>query len=352
MVTSKKWTSTCANASSALNGHIFLRTTSKETRYRAAMTRPSKSTISLLLISTFLLLLHSISAQVCLLCQTFNLPDPSRNVAFQAAKNYSQTPSQSTCGVIESLGSLNLNDCSGYQKLYGQQCCHNVTQNQTGTTQPTQDCRLCINQNDSPQNLQATFSVGSATLSCQTAFDLGALQLPESNCTLWQNRGATVCKCTTNATIPVNDCLLCRSKALPSPQMEGSPGKLCSELQVDARRDLASRCPVWQETYGVYCGCDFNASSPNTCRLCGGTTELPNPLQAVDLISNSGPSTSSCGQLEFQSNLPQYSCSQFQQLYAGNCCNSVIIRAAAANERFGWLVATFSGVFVVLLWNF
>jgi len=191
------------------------------------------------------------------------------------------------------------------------------------------DCPLCADPTFSPQDPQARFVAGTEVLDCQTAFDLGNLTLPQENCTFWQNRGETICQCAAGPPA-VNQCQLCEDGTpLPDPLRAALPGTPCVLVQVAAQRDEMQYCPVYQETFGVYCGCHNNNNNnnpngtANVCRLCGGTNELPDPLMTVSFTRNTIATSSnqtSCVELEFAANLPDADCAEFQLLYQKSCC--------------------------------
>jgi hypothetical protein len=191
------------------------------------------------------------------------------------------------------------------------------------------DCPLCAQVGDEPAESELlsvfTTSVGVDAVTCQTAFELETLRLPAENCTFWQNRGSTICKCGPPVVVDdvENDCKLCENlEALPFPSKEGTPGRLCAQLQVDAKRDLPENCIVWQQTVGVYCGCENpNATADLSCRLCGDDTDLPNYLA---IAISSSDTNSSCIELEFQANLEESNCNDFQSLYSDECCKGAV----------------------------
>lgn len=189
------------------------------------------------------------------------------------------------------------------------------------------DCPLCADPSHTPQDPLSRFVAGDeTTLTCQSAFDLGPLQLPEANCTFWQSRGDLVCQCAEEAPAP-NECTLCESGTLPEPLKEGLPGKVCSAVQVDAVRDEPELCLVYQQTVGVYCGCDnplATAEDQDVCRLCGGSVELSVPLFPIVIVDEEGVNIqTTCVELEFLANLPGAAadCQEFQQQYGeSGCC--------------------------------
>jgi hypothetical protein len=183
------------------------------------------------------------------------------------------------------------------------------------------DCPLCANETHTPQDPFSIFVAGDATMTCQTAFDLGPVQLPKSNCTFWQRRGETICQCAAEPP-PRNLCTLCQNgKSLPDPFLEVLPGMVCAELQLDARRDDPTNCVLWQQTYGFYCGCDNDPPMElNICRLCGDTSELLDPMAST--FENG---TFSCGEAEFDVNLPENDskCDEYISIYANRCCSEL-----------------------------
>jgi hypothetical protein len=192
------------------------------------------------------------------------------------------------------------------------------------------DCSFCSEPGHVPQLNYSAFSSGKSVYSCQNAFELGVLRLPQENCTFWQSRGASICGCASEAP-PENNCTLCEDgSSLPEPLMAGVPGKLCAQLQAEAKWDEPENCVVWQQTIGVYCGCgnpQATAVGQEVCRICGEGDEvnLPDPLLAVPLLTDLGEETSSsCGQLEFEANLFGASCDQYQIFYSKECCTSTI----------------------------
>lgn len=198
------------------------------------------------------------------------------------------------------------------------------------------DCSLCADPTHTPQDASSVFVAGSNTYTCQTAFELGVLQLPVENCTFWQSRGDTICQCAESAPEP-NDCTLCEDgSSLPQPLLEGIPGRACAQLQVDARRDSVEMCLVYQQTFGTYCGCNnsvietndtSNENGSGVCRLCNGTILLEDPTKLVPLLSSGSNNVTgeiSCVELEFEANLPDSDeCNEYQLLYQDACCLQV-----------------------------
>jgi hypothetical protein len=256
-------------------------------------------------------LVHPIAGQdTCLLC--FGpLPTPSEIVASV----------NQTC--LELQTDANANDtsmtCTEFQDLYSDTCCgRQIEPLPPGYV----DCPICVDPTHTPQDPSTVFFAGVQTLSCQRAYNFGTLRLPESNCTFWQSTGTDLCLCGNSTPPPSNDCTLCQGGgALPFPRREVAPERLCTQLQVEAKRDLLERCDLWQQTFGVYCGCGNGQSADEPiCRICDKL--LPRPLELVDLVTADGDEiSSSCGELEFDANEPgAASCAEFQEVYGGACC--------------------------------
>jgi hypothetical protein len=122
---------------------------------------------------------------------------------------------------------------------------------------------------------------------------------------------------------------------------------MCAQLQVQAKRDYPERCIVWQQTVGIYCGCDNPAvtslAGQEVCRLCGDTVDLPNPVTNVPLLTETNEETStSCGELEFSSNLPGATCDQYQALYGEACCLNAVPATTDDDEETDGALAPLS----------
>jgi hypothetical protein len=186
------------------------------------------------------------------------------------------------------------------------------------------ECPLCSDPTYTPQDPFARFVSGTETLTCESAFDLGTLLLPLENCTFWQSRGDLICQCAA-APLEANDCSLCESGDLPEPLKEAVPGKVCAAVEVDAKQGSPDLCVVYQQTIGVYCGCENQQNTTNitleVCRLCGGDMELQFPLAPVAVVDQDGKDTkTSCVELEFAANVPGANCQEFQDLHGQSIC--------------------------------
>ena len=303
--------------------------------------------------------------QLCHFCgPNVTLPDPddvplhpnnTQNLtcgALEAA--VTATATATATATNSSSTSITSTSCDLSQiSLYQQDCCRNAP----GTLLPPPpadgsldydydydyvDCPLCANHpQETPQAPYNIFDAGKATMTCQTAYDLGVLYLPPNNCTFWQDRGATICQCGAEPPTEHHKCGLCGTTngnddaddndnvvllPLPDPT-RGLGDKICAEWQIRAGWDLPERCTAWQQTIGIYCGCETTTSEPApeaVCRLCP-TKLLPNPNHVLFLLAsddNHIQTSSSCGELEFQANLPGAAagCKQYQTLYGEECC--------------------------------
>eukprot|EP00980_Cylindrotheca_fusiformis_P026547 scaffold16396_cov140-Cylindrotheca_fusiformis.AAC.8 len=191
-----------------------------------------------------------------------------------------------------------------------------IASSQGQTTDGNIDCPLCANSSHQVFGY-GTFVTDNGVITCDDAFKL-ELSLPPENCTAWQSRGENICECAAERP-ETNDCRLCDDgDALPQASLAGLPGVTCSQLQVDAQRDLADRCPIWQQTIGNYCGCN-NTANDSMCRLCGANYTFDSYKTVPGFEENT---TISCGELEFSANLDgsDSTCQQYQFLFEGQCC--------------------------------
>jgi hypothetical protein len=218
-------------------------------------------------------------------------------------------------------------------------------------------CPLCKVDGHQPQGY-GTFYMDGQVITCNDAFQK-ELKLPEANCTAWQNRGDELCGCAAEPPVG-NDCTLCQGgDSLPQGLLAGIPGTTCAQLQVDAKRDLPDRCPVWQQTMGVYCGCD-NDLSDNFCSLCGEGFAF-DPSKMVDgLISSVERAATvnnkiSCGELQFIANVPgsDYTCEQYKFIFDDKCCDAIedndLDEIDGALMKGGAGVITASAIFSILV---
>jgi hypothetical protein len=288
-------------------------------------------------------LVHPIAGQdTCLLC--FGpLPTPSEIVASV----------NQTC--LELQTDATSITCIDFQNLYSDTCCgQQIDPEPPGFV----DCPICADPTHKPQDPSAVFVAGIQTLSCEMAYDMVPLRLPEPNCTLWNSMGTDLCLCGNSTPPPLNDCTLCQGGgALPFPKREVAPGRLCTQLQVQAKRDSLQRCDLWQQIFGVYCGCGFQEPTDEPiCRICDKL--LPNPLYLVDLVTPDGDEiSSSCVELEFDANEPGTApCAEYQEDYGSVCCNFTDAPEATQPPEDGaFALVGYSSVAglaaLVVLWN-
>ena len=200
-----------------------------------------------------------------------------------------------------------------------------------------------------PNNPDGRSIFGDETITCQDAYDLGPILLPEDNCTFFQDIGTKVCYC--GVEIQTNySCTLCEDgTALPQGLLEAFPGETCAEMQVDAKRDTnESMCVYYQGVVGHYCGCNNPVTSADTCRICGDGIDLPNPQQKLRAATRS---TSSCLQVEFNASV-RGTCDAARDTYQMECCSgtpSPTPTSSAIGMGFLSLVGTTS-VMVCGIW--
>ncbi len=229
-------------------------------------------------------------------------------------------------------------------------------------------CRLCANANATPGDPEARFQVfgGHQVLTCQQVYEKGVFQLSPTDCSNLHAWGSNLCLCTTNANatfLSNNNCTLCENgSSLPMPIYEGLPSTTCAQLQVEAQRDDPSHCTTWQKTVGVYCQCNNTLLTRSTCQLCG-EYPLPNPLLEVGntnytfnvtettLATSSSSGLPSCGEWEFQANLPGSNCSDIQQHLGSSCCQNLILPTVAPKSgvKSSRMILTATSWFVTFL---
>ena len=118
------------------------------------------------------------------------------------------------------------------------------------------NCSLCVDPDAVPNDPDARFSTGTETLTCQDMYERGNMTLTQANCTLLHNIGRELCLCESDLPVFNDNCTLCQDGSdLPKPLHPGLPNITCAELQIDAKRDDEANCLTWQQTVGVYCGC-------------------------------------------------------------------------------------------------
>jgi hypothetical protein len=224
---------------------------------------------------------------------------------------------------------------------------------QTTDDEDSIDCPLCADPTHFPQDPLARFVSGADTWTCESAFDLGNLTLPADNCTFWQSRGEVICQCAEEAP-ETNECTLCEDgSALPNPLLPATPEETCAEVQVDAKRGEAGVCIVYQQTIGIYCGCDnpqATSAGQEVCRVCGGETNLPDPLIMASLVTDNGDIIeASCVELEFAANLPGADCSDFQILYTEGCCPEEPAPSPAPEDGAPLVASSLFGLSLLML---
>ena len=136
-------------------------------------------------------------------------------------------------------------------------------------------------------------------------------------CSLVQSLYSEVCGCE-NPTEP--SCTLCEDGSDPPfTNVEISPGLSCP----DANNLFGfvvnnTECIGFQATAGVYCGCQNDMTSDLACRICGGTTLLPDPSRIAFLDEFDEPVV--CGSLEFDATIMPENCIPMQVAFSGPCC--------------------------------
>ncbi|CAB9502633.1 expressed unknown protein [Seminavis robusta] len=213
-------------------------------------------------------------------------------------------------------------------------------------------CSLCGDDPSwEPLDRHAKFDGGGGDyVTCGHVHSLGFIALPPQNCSFLQGWGAGLCQCAPASSLSetTQKCRLCETGFLKQGQMAGFPSISCASSQVQASRDQSVPCHVYQATVGEYCGCHNPKATANMCRICGGDNNrpLPDPLKFIPRHASK-----SCGELEFDANVPNADCRLFQKLYGEQCCPPVIednsAAAAVQTLTIRWFVGLVSAMLLV-----
>jgi hypothetical protein len=182
----------------------------------------------------------------------------------------------------------------------------------------SQVCDVCIDTEAVPA-ISVVF--GGGEMECSALYQIGQEGLSEEQCLEAQYLGITECGCP-DKTLD-NICYLCEDKTrVTSDGSEIFKGKTCSQVEhlfVQANYG----CAAVQQTAGVYCGCDN--PTPASCRICPNYAPLFDPTRLIttDLFLFPDDTVVTCAQIEYTANTPTASCSNFQKLYASQCCYEV-----------------------------
>ena len=117
-----------------------------------------------------------------------------------------------------------------------------------------------------------------------------------------------------------SNCTLCMDGQLPNPEFEVFIGTTCAELDVNVSALDIDKCLVMQATGGIYCGCQNNYIDADVCRICGGTTLLPD---SSILTTNNDKGPVSCGMIEFEASTRLDQCAFYQSTFFESCCPNI-----------------------------
>lgn len=146
-----------------------------------------------------------------------------------------------------------------------------------------------------------------------------------SDCAGLQNIAAQICECGVPTTDPFQ-CSLCGTgNSLPLPDRLVA-NKTCQAWEDAASEDFQMDCPVWQKSFGAYCGCDISADNyfDGFCQMCKDTI-LPRVNETVTLMSTDSDGGTFlyqeyCAWIEQDMNTKNdLNCSHFQTVYGDAC---------------------------------
>jgi len=248
-------------------------------------------------------------AQNCSVCKDGSaVPNPSLPLALPDFPQLANT----TCGIVESgisMFPLDSTTCTG---LVGAANLDFLC----GCPGPVQLCTLCPN-GTSPGNPDLSFP--GLNVTC-TDIDDGLAFLGETSCSkISANISIFQELCGCPGVMP--SCPLCEDGSMiPDPTLPVLGADFtCGFLQIFPTSSTA-QCTAVQATGGVYCGCNNPTASESACRICGGSTLLPDPSRLI-LDTSSDFYDTPCGAIEFYATQEiNYTCAEYQSMLAEGCC--------------------------------
>jgi len=248
-------------------------------------------------------------AQNCSVCKDGSaVPNPSLPLALPDFPQLANT----TCGIVESgisMFPLDSTTCTG---LVGAANLDFLC----GCPGSVQLCSLCPN-GTSPGNPDLSFP--GLNVTC-TDIDDGLAFLGETSCSkISANISIFQELCGCPGVMP--SCPLCEDGSMiPDPTLPVLGADFtCGFLQIFPTSSTA-QCTAVQATGGVYCGCNNPTASESACRICGGSTLLPDPSRLI-LDTSSDFYDTPCGAIEFYATQEiNYTCAEYQSMLAEGCC--------------------------------
>lgn len=221
------------------------------------------------------------------------------------------------------------------------------------------NCTLCQD-GSIPADLETPVFINEGeNVTCGQLLETAMTRETVDECEIIQAEGVSLCDCPLPDEGDSLNCTLCQDgSSVLDPNLTFVPGFPCGSLQDFVKSDeREGACEAYQATAGVYCNCPLDEETPNVCRICGGTTELPDPGLLVlvsdedlDSIHDQG-SVRPCSAIEFDATFFYDECSRYQQDYRSACCGEATT-TSTANKIGKSSLATVSCTitsFVVLL---
>jgi len=203
------------------------------------------------------------------------------------------------------------------------------------------NCTLCQD-GSVPADLDTPVFVNEGeNVTCGQLLEAATLRENVDECEIIQAEGVSLCGCPLPEGGGNVNCTLCQDgSSVPDPDLVFVPGFPCASLEEFVKSDERDgACEAYQVTAGVYCDCPLESSTPNICRLCGGSTELPDPGLLVpisdedlDTAHNSG-TVRPCSAVEFDATFFYDECSRYQQDYGAACCGEPSTTTSAGNVQ-------------------
>lgn len=222
------------------------------------------------------------------------------------------------------------------------------------------NCTLC-HDGGIPEDLDTPVFINEGeNVTCGQLLEAAKTRETVDTCEIIQAEGVSLCGCPLPESGGNLNCTLCPDgSAVPDPNLTFVPGFPCGSLEEFVKSDERDgACEAYQVTAGVYCDCALDLSTQtDTCRICGGTTELPDPGLLVPISerdlgdAHESGSVRPCSAIEFDATFFFDECSRYQQDYGAICCGeSATMTSTGFSVRTATaIIATFTAAAVASL---
>lgn len=204
------------------------------------------------------------------------------------------------------------------------------------------NCTLCQD-GSIPEDLETPVFVNEGeNITCGELLDAAPARETVDECEKIQAEGVALCGCPLPEDGQSLNCTLCQDgSSVPDANLTYVEGFPCGALEQFVKSDeREGACEAYQATAGVYCNCPFDTETQNVCRICGGSTELPDPGLLVPAsdhdVMNNGHTAGSvrpCSAIEFDATFFFDECSRYQQDYEAACCGGGSSATSAGNVQ-------------------